>query len=161
MGANVPPLWIDSFCAWIIVMPIYFLDNNFQIEYELHHNSTHVCITCIFPSDSSTTDCVAVVHQRISQLSSSGLMNIESSHKFNRSGNTAFECIPGIDMSRYQVGVVGGRFIETLPEQGTCTIYMCMCLHRCMRMKRRWKGFFSYEYVSMIKFLLAFANRFH
>ena len=51
---------------------------------------------------------MAVVHQRISQLSSSGLMNIESSHKFNRSDDSAYGCIEGIDMEQYQIGVVGG-----------------------------------------------------
>ena len=58
--------------------------------------------------DSSTTNCVVVVHQQISQLSSSGLMNIESSHKFNRSGDTAYGCIV-VNMHTYQVGVVGGN----------------------------------------------------
>ena len=35
-------------------------------------------------------------------------MNIESSHKFNRSGDTAYGCIEGVDLEQYQVGVVGG-----------------------------------------------------
>ena len=74
--------------------------------------STGVCITCTF-LDSSTTSCVAVVHQRISQLSSSGLMNIESSHKFNRSGDTAYGCIEGLDVTRHQVGVIDGSRKET------------------------------------------------
>ena len=52
---------------------------------------------------------MAVVHQRISQLNSSGLMNIESSHKLNRSGDTASGCIEGVNMEDYQMGVVGGR----------------------------------------------------
>ena len=77
------------------------------IQYEIQSISTGICINCTF-LDSSTTDCVAVVHQRISQLSSSGLMNIESSHKFNRSGGTAYGCIEGINLEHYQVGVVGG-----------------------------------------------------
>ena len=76
------------------------------IEYELHATSTRVCVNCIF-MDTSATDCVAVVHQRISQLSSSGLMNIESSHKFSRSGDTAYGCIEGVNLEQYQVGVVG------------------------------------------------------
>ena len=50
---------------------------------------------------------MAVVHQRISQLNSSGLMNIESSHKFTRSGDTASGCIEGVNLEDYQVGVVG------------------------------------------------------
>ena len=50
---------------------------------------------------------MAVVHQRISQLNSSGLMNIESSHKFTRFGDTASGCIEGINLEDYQVGVIG------------------------------------------------------
>ena len=79
-----------------------------HIEYSIQSTSTGVCITCTF-LDSSVTDCVAVVHQRISQLSSSGLMNIKSSHKLTRSGDTASGCIEGVNMEDYQVGVVGGK----------------------------------------------------
>ena len=82
-----------------------------SIEYSLESTSSGVCITCTF-LDSSATDCVAVVHQRISQLSSSGLMNIESSHKFTRSGDTASGCIEAVNMDDYQVGVLGGRQVE-------------------------------------------------
>ena len=56
---------------------------------------------------------MAVVHQRISQLNSSGLMNIESSHKLTRSGDTASGCIEGVNMEDYQVGVVGIRRLFT------------------------------------------------
>ena len=73
-------------------------------------NSTSVCIICTF-LDSSATDCVAVVHQRISQLNSSGLMNIESSHMFTRSGDTACGCIDGVNLDDYQVGVIGSSQI--------------------------------------------------
>ena len=84
-----------------------------KIKYELHPNSTGVCITCTFV-DSSTTDCVAVVHQRISQLSSSGLMNIESSHRFirSKSGDTVYGCIKGVTLygdMKFQIGVIGGE----------------------------------------------------
>ena len=48
---------------------------------------------------------MAVVHQQISQLSYSGLLNIESSHKFNRSGDVAYGCIEGINMTDSQIGV--------------------------------------------------------
>ena len=81
---------------------------SFSIEYSLESTSSGACITCTF-LDSSATDCVAVVHQQISQLSSSGLMNIESSHKFTRSGDTASGCIEAVNMDDYQVGVIGGR----------------------------------------------------
>ena len=57
--------------------------------------------------DSSTTDCVAVVHQQISQLSSSELINIRSK-RLNQSGeNTAYGCIEGVSLTDYQVGVIG------------------------------------------------------
>ena len=81
---------------------------NFLIEYDVLSTSTGVCINCTF-LDSSATGCVAVVHQRISQLSSSGLMNIESSYKFTRSGDTAYGCIEGVNLEQYQVGVIGSQ----------------------------------------------------
>ena len=87
-----------------------------HIEYSLQSTSTGVCITCTF-LDSSATDCVAVVHQRISQLNSSGLMNIKSSHKLTRSGDTASGCIEGVNMEDYQVGVVGGRRLSLLTTE--------------------------------------------
>jgi hypothetical protein len=57
---------------------------------------------------------VAVVHQRISQLGSSGLMNIES-FKLNKSefDGTAYGCIDGVNLTNYQVGAVGISFSET------------------------------------------------
>ena len=73
------------------------------MEYELKYNATSACITCVF-MDSSTTDCVAVVHQQISQLSSNGLMNIESSHRFTTSCDTACGCIKGVNLERYHAG---------------------------------------------------------
>jgi hypothetical protein len=81
----------------------------YNIEYEIQSTSTGVCITCTF-LDSSGTDCVAVVHHRISQLSSqtSGLMNITTSRKFTKSDNDAYGCIGGVDMKKQQVGVIGG-----------------------------------------------------
>ena len=85
----------------------------FPIEYEVKSTSFGVCITCTF-LEHSATDCVALVHQQISrQFSSSGLMNIESSHKFNRSGDTAYGCIEGLDIYRHQVGIIDGIRKET------------------------------------------------
>ena len=81
-------------------------------EYELlNTRDDAICINCTF-QDSTATGCVAVVHQRISQLDSNGLMNIESSHKFNRSGDTAYGCIPNINMTEYQIGVFS--LVETM-----------------------------------------------
>ena len=98
---------------------------SFSIEYSLESTSSSVCITCTF-LDSSATDCVAVVHQRISHLNSSGLMNIESSHKFTRSGDTASGCIEAVNMDDYQVGVLGGRQVQPVMTGiiGTVTIIL-------------------------------------
>ena len=85
--------------------------------YSLESTSSGVCITCTF-LDSFVTDCVAVVHQRISQLNSSGLMNIESSHRFTRSGDTASGCIEAVNMDYYQVGVFGVRQILLIKNKG-------------------------------------------
>jgi hypothetical protein len=91
--------------------------------------SSGVCVTCNFMDNTSApTYCVAVVHQRISQLSSSGLMNIESSHKFNRSGDTAYGCIDGISLEQYQVEVIGGKFkmiMEPVPKSETDHYFYC------------------------------------
>ena len=80
------------------------------IEYEIESGSSGspVCITCTF-NDNTVENCLAVVHQRISQVSSGGLMNIESSHKFTRSGDTAYGCIEGVNLEQYQIGVIGGH----------------------------------------------------
>ena len=100
----------------------------FPIEYELNFTLTGACITCTF-LDSSTTDCVAVVHRNISQLSSSGLMNIESSHKLNRSGDTAYGCIEGVNLTDYQVGAVGvtRQLTTTVTFSESVTTLRCMC----------------------------------
>ena len=80
-----------------------------SFDHELHVTSTGVCINCIFINGMNVNGCVAVVHQRISKLSSSGLMNIESSHKLTRSGDTAYGCIEGVNLTDYQIGVIGSR----------------------------------------------------
>ena len=68
---------------------------------------------------------MAVIHQRISQLSSSGLMNIESSHKLTRSGDTASGCIEGVNMEDYQVGVFGGLFVTQIkPQKGVLSKFL-------------------------------------
>ena len=92
-----------------------------SVEYAVQEIPSCVRVTCTF-LDSSTTDCVAVVHQRISQLSSSGLMNIESSHKFTRSGDTAYGCIEGVNLTDSQVGVIGAQLGMCMQ---TSTIHVC------------------------------------
>jgi hypothetical protein len=90
---------------------------NVLVEYELKETASCTKVMCTFPMDSSTTDCVVVVHQRISQLSSSGLMNI-TSYKFSRSGNSASGCIPRVDQLQYQIGVVGGKRLIIISPPG-------------------------------------------
>ena len=84
------------------------------IEYNPHPTSAGVCIKCIF-LNSSATDCLAVVGLRSS--SQSGLTNIESSHKFTRSGDDASGCIEGINQNDHIIGVIeGSRHKETVTE---------------------------------------------
>ena len=68
---------------------------------------------------------MAVVHQQISQLSSSGLMNIESSHKFNRSGDTAYGCIEGVNLTDYQIGVFSLEEVVPTPPSSKLH-YFCV-----------------------------------
>ena len=85
-----------------------------SIDYSLKSTSSGVCVKCTF-LDTEASECVAVVH------SESDLMNIESSHKFTRSGDTASGCIEGVNLEDYQVGVIGGRQTHTSPaaQSGT------------------------------------------
>ena len=99
-----------------------------MFEYQFHPTSTGICITCTF-LESSVTGCVAVVHQRISQLSSSGLINIESSHKFNRSGDTAYGCIEGVNLTEYQIGVIGSyRNTKKTTTSKNARLYYQVCI---------------------------------
>ena len=84
------------------------LQTDSSVSYDVILKPDGVCVNCKF-LDNIASYCVVVVHKRISQLNSSGLMNIESSHKLTRSGDTASGCIEGVNMEDYQVGVVGGR----------------------------------------------------
>ena len=56
-------------------------------------------------------------------------MNIESSHKFNRSGDTAYGCIEGVNLEQYQVGVVGGRKVMPIITnlRGICINLIIQC----------------------------------
>ena len=81
-----------------------------SIEYSIVQNSTGVDVTCKFES-TNLTGCVVLIHQQISQLSSSGLVSIASFNIRNRSGGTAHGFFPGVDLEHYHVGVVGGKMI--------------------------------------------------
>ena len=97
-----------------------------MIEYELSSTATGVCVCCTF-LEPTLTKCVVVVHQCISQLSPLGLINIESSHRFNRSGNTAYGCIDRLMTNSIDCGisVVGGK----LTEQGGPEIFVAVHVH--------------------------------
>ena len=95
-----------------------------SIEYKFQATSTGVCISCTF-LDSSSTDCLVLVHQPVSQLRSSRLMNIKSSHRFTRfqTNNTAYGCIEGVNQSQYQIGVPDGKMIaEPNGKISTCSV---------------------------------------
>ena len=77
------------------------------IEYTITHNSTGVNISCTF-KNIALTHCLVIVHRQISQLSSRGLMNIQS-YIFSRSGDIAYGFIPGVDLKHDQIGVVSGE----------------------------------------------------
>ena len=103
---------IDTLCALINIIIMLIgssVKTSFDYELALHVTSIGVCINCTFLNGININSCVAVVHQRISQLSSGGLMNIESSHKFNRSGDTAYGCIEGVNLTDHQIGVIGSH----------------------------------------------------
>ena len=65
-----------------------------------------MCVQCNFLDIDSSECIVAVVHDR-------DLKNIESSHKFTRSGDTASGCIEGVNLEDYHVGVVRGRRMKS------------------------------------------------
>ncbi len=112
---------IQSVChVLLLCMTLFFINAGTEqeeamIEYELSSTATGICVHCTF-LESTMTECVAVVHQRISQLSPLGLINIESSHRFQRSGNTAYGCIDGFmtNSTKYRISVVGGNLTTQL-----------------------------------------------
>ena len=100
-----------------VVTPAKGMQQQPPVEYKLHFNATRLCVNCTF-LDNTSTHCVAVVHQRTSQLNSSSPLSIESSHKFTRSGDTAYGCIEGsaVNLVQYQVGVVGVKVDSPIVE---------------------------------------------
>ena len=102
------------------------------IEYSIQSTLDGVCITCDFKRKSSASDCLIVVHQRISQLNSSGLMNIEANwtRRFTHYDDTAYECITGLDLELYQIGVVGGKQVSGMLI-GSFDVLPCSLFHIC------------------------------
>ena len=113
---------------------IHYIDtslvlNEAFIHYELHSNYTGVCVRCTFPTKSTAKDCLAVV-----QLSSSSLTTIQSSHKFNKSGNSAYGCIEGVNLTDYYIGVINGILIQknSFEDQTSkFTQIQCTCMYYC------------------------------
>ena len=87
-----------------------------MIEYSIIQNSTGVGVTCKFKRI-NLTGCVVLIHQQISQLSSSGLVSIASFNIWNRSGGTAHSFFPGVDLEHYHVGVVGGKMPRAIEPE--------------------------------------------
>ena len=85
-----------------------------NISFELISMDNGVNVTCTF-LDTVASYCVAIVHQNVHNISSSfsGVVAIELSHKFVRSGETASGHIEGVNLEDYQVGVIGGRQRQT------------------------------------------------
>ena len=86
----------------------------------------NVCVECSF-SDGSQHSCVVIIHEVLScpDLSfpcDAFIMNIEASHKLNRSGERAYGCIQTINLTFYEVGVIGGELVSTLSVPGTYTV---------------------------------------
>ena len=90
-------------------------DGKQSLTYELMPNSTGVHVVCTFRGDNPATGCVAVVHQRISLLTSNELMTIDS-HTFTRSDDTASGFIEGVNLEDYQIGVIEISGQVTEPE---------------------------------------------
>ena len=53
-------------------------------------------------------------------------MNIESSYKFNRSGDTAYGCIEGVNLTEYQIGVISDshRNMKTITPSKNAQLYL-------------------------------------
>ena len=72
---------------------------------------------------------MTVVHQRISRLSSDVLINIKS-QRLNRSGdNTAYGCIEGMNLTDYQVGVIGVANTLKVMDDDSGTAWLTSKLH--------------------------------
>ena len=92
------------------------------IKYTVKHGFANVCVECSF-SDNSQHSCVVIIHEQIScpDLSfpcDTFIMNIETSRSLNRSGERAYGCIQTVNLTFYEVGVIGGELVSTLTTPG-------------------------------------------
>ena len=95
------------------------------IKYTVVQNGkfADVCVECSF-SDDSQDSCVVIIHEVLScpDLTfpcDTFIMNIEASRKLNRSGERAYGCIQTVNLTFYEVGVIGGELVSTLDTPGT------------------------------------------
>ena len=78
------------------------IDSEQETTYNIFDEGNGVCIECHEP-------CVAIVHQNISQINTTnGFLNISHIVLINTTteNETVFECIQGIDLIDYQIGII-------------------------------------------------------
>ena len=56
------------------------------------------------------SECIAVVHHPVSVPDA--LTEIQSSHKFTRSGDSASGCIKGVNLEEHQIGVIEAKLVS-------------------------------------------------
>lgn len=80
-----------------------------------------ICVDCSF-LDKSVENCVIIIHEKLLCFGISpceiSLTNIITSFKIARSGDKAHGCFQNINVTNFQVGVIGGRQIPYLTSTG-------------------------------------------
>ena len=101
------------------------------IEYKVTQASTNghgVCVECTF-LDKSAEYCVVIVHEKVLCFGLShceiNLTNIITSFKIARSGDKGYKCVQNVNVTNYQVGVIGGRQIPYLVTNTGMFDYYC------------------------------------
>ena len=90
------------------------------VEYKVTqvlNNGHGVCVECSF-LDKLAEYCVVIVHEKVHCFGISqceiNLTNIAASFKIARSGNKGDGCVQNINVTNFQVGVIGGRQVSHL-----------------------------------------------
>ena len=101
------------------------------IKYKVMQASTNghgVCVECTF-LDKSAEYCVVIVHEKVLSFGLSqceiNLTNIVTSFKIARSGDKGYRCVQNINVTNYQVGVIGGRQVPHLVTNTGTYDYCC------------------------------------
>ena len=108
----------SNFC---IMCHVDLMEPATTIEYRVYtqiSNSGHgVCVDCLFLVE-STEYCVVIIHEKVLCFGVSqcemNLTNIDASFKIARSGDKGHRCVQNINMTNFQVGVIGGRQVSRL-----------------------------------------------